>query len=323
MKIHKFKIFVGIRFSVNLSTREMKNVYDEIENLSNYFQFTFNGNVLVDKVKFAFAKSENDIKQVKGYFDWLRSDQILIIEFENDGKTFHDHKLSYGYFIEKRIRDLILGISIAKKGGIDYGQNAILFIDNKKQTILGSSIHSVGLCAEKAKKIKWPTLKMLDLKTTLTWLNIFQAQMDSLSNTKIGRAINAYSHLFSDNGEVNAGSSLFWTMLGIEALYTSETENVISQVNLKSQVLLGYRKDFKKSVKEMYAYRSSFVHGSTDITNKFVLHDYGERDYKHWDNYYENEQLAIAVLMATFQKMISKNLLDLEFDFEYKLKKSK
>lgn len=320
MKVYKFKIFIGIRFSENFTDRERKNVYDEIEDLSSYYQLTFNECILVEKVKFSFAKSEKETKKVDGYFDWVNSDEILIVEFESDGKTFNDNNLYYESFIEKRIRDLILGISIAKKGGVDYGQNPILFIDNKLISTLGSSIHSIGLCAEKANKIKWPKLKMLDLKTTLTWLNKYQSQMDSLSNNKVGRALNAYSHLFSDNGEINEGSSLFWAMLGIEALYTSETENVMSQVNLKTQVLLGYRKEFKKSVKEMYAYRSSFVHGSLDITNKFILHDHSERDYTHWENYYENEHLAIAVLIATFQKMILKNLIELDFDFEYKLR---
>lgn len=203
MKVHKFKIFIGVRFSENLSNREWKNVYDEIENLSNYYQFTYNENVLVDNVRFTFAKSKKDIKQVDGHFDWLRSDKILIIEFESDGKSFSDNRLFFDSFIEKRLRDLILAISIAKKGGVDYGQSSIFFVDNKMQSTLGSSIHSVGLGVEKAKKINWPKLKMLDLRKTLVWLNNYQAQTDSLSNNKIGRALNAYSHLFSDSGELN------------------------------------------------------------------------------------------------------------------------
>lgn len=323
MKIHTFKLFVGIRFSENLNDREWKNVYNEIENLSNYYQITYNESVLVEKVKFTFAKSKKDILQVKDSFHFLRTDNILIIEFKSSIKVFQDHKLYFISILEKRFRDLIIGISIAKKGGIDSAEGPILFVNNKLEAKLESSIHSIGFGAEKAHKIKWPKLKILDLRTTLNWLYKYQSQTDSHSTDKIGRALNAYSHLFSNSGEFDDGSSLFWTMLGLEAIYTSETENVMNQVNLKTQVLLGYRKEFKKSIKEMYSYRSSFVHGSLNIPNKLILHEQSERDLKHWNNFYENLNLAIGVLIGTFQKMILKNLTQLDFDFAYKLKISK
>jgi len=314
---------MGVRFSDNLTNKEWENTYQEIEELSNYYQFTYENNVIVDKLKFVFAKTKKDIAQVKNRFDWLRSDRILIIEFSIDTKTLTDNNLILKFFIEKRLRDLIVGISIAKKGGIDYGQNPILFIDGKVYSSLASSIHSIGYGVEHAAKIKWPKIRMLDLRTTLTWLNKYQSQMDSLSSDKIGRAINAYSNLFTDIGDNSYSSTLFWTMLGLEALFSAGSDNVLNQVNLKSQVLLGKRKEFKKSFSEMYGYRSKFVHGALDINNKMVLHDRGERVNTHWINYYENEHLAIAIIIATFQKLIMKNLTELDFDLEYKIRATK
>lgn len=319
MRKFHFKAYLGVRFAENLTNRELKSVYSEIERLTEYYKLTFDNKVIVDKVLFFFAENPKEIEDVNKKFEWVFTDQVLIIEFESDSDNFSKNRLSVGYFVEKRIRDLVIAISIAKKGGIDIGEGARVFINGEYKAKFSSVIHNIGASIERANAIKWPKLKILDLEQTINWLNKYQNKTDSLSNDKISRALNAYSYLFKTRGGDDNASELFWAMVGIESIYAEGNANIVNQVNLKSQIFLGKRKEFKKSFNEMYDYRSRFVHGDLDFINNFVLRDNTEEVFKHWTDLGENQDLATAVLIATFQKLIVSNWTSL--DFEYKVVK--
>lgn len=315
MKNFKFKAFVGLQFSEFLTNAEWQNTYDEIERLSEYYNFTVGDIIIVKKIKFAFAKTERSLVQVKDQFHWINTDKVLIIQFTADIDAFKANGLNIDAFIEKRICDLIIAISIAKKGAI-LVSTIKAFVNDGVFMDLSPIIHHVDLCLNYAKKIKWPKLKIIDLQKTIHWLSSFQESTDGLSKNKVGRALNAYSYLFNDVGGSDDASGLFWSMVGLEAIYAVGNANIVNQVNSKSQIFLGERKEFKKSFNEMYDYRSRFVHGDLDIVNKSVLFDLTDEVSKHWEDLGNSENLATAILVATFQKLIITDRSSVEFQYK-------
>jgi len=316
-----FKAYLGLRFSEYFSNREWNNTVNEIEKLSDYYKITFREKIIVDKVSFSFSNSENDVLEVKNDFSWVTTDNILIIEFQANFERFHENKLPIDYFINKRLQDIVIAISIAKKGGVEIGHGAIVFINGKRQFEFPIFIHNIAACVQKAKEIKWPNIKIVDLEKTINWLNRFQLETDGLSSNKIGRALNAYSFLFDERGGEDNSAELFWALLGIEALYTDNSTGIINQINTKSQLFLGERKEYKKSFGQMYDFRSRFIHGDLNFSNKFILLDNTDEINKHWLSLDENENLAVAILVATFQKLILSNRDSL--DFEFKIRRNK
>eukprot|EP00736_Rhodelphis_marinus_P009899 Rmarinus@m.8193 len=143
----RYKVFIGVRFAEGLSDDEWQNTYDEVEHLSTYFQFSIMGEHIVRKVEFQFAKHPKSIYQVKDRFHWLTTDKVLIVKFSAP-KKIAAYAVTSSFV--KRLRDLILAISIAKKGGIDIGGRPVIFIDNQYFEELRPFIHSLDLAAQKA-----------------------------------------------------------------------------------------------------------------------------------------------------------------------------
>lgn len=308
----KYKIFIGVRFAENLSDSEWDETYDEIENLSNYFQIVLNDNQVIKKIDFQFAKHPRSIFKVKNHFEWISTDKVLIVQFNVPKK--YDPYFVISVF-EKRLRDLVISISIAKKGGINIGGKPIVFLENSYCCTLEPFIHSLDLAIQISTSLNWPLIKMIDLKSTINWLAQFQEETDSISNSSIGRALNAYSYLFSTRGGSDDGAYLFWTMVGIEAIFAEGSSNIMHQINLKTQTLLGKRIDNKKRFNAMYDFRSRFVHGDLDLNNKYYINDRSSEINKFWTDLFDNEHIAMSILIATFQELILRNSISLEFDY--------
>jgi len=157
-------------------------------------------------------------------------------------------------------------------------------------------------------------------KKTILWVENYQNQTDSVSDDKIGRALNAFSYMFNDRGgEGDDGTELFWIMVGLESLYAKGNKDIVTQVNSKSQFFLGQRKEFKKSFQDLYDYRSRLVHGELNFSHKFLLVDNTDKIFNHWMKLYDNQNLAVAVLVASFQKLILSNRTSLDFEMKYKI----
>jgi hypothetical protein len=216
--------------------------------------------------------------------------------------------------------DLLLAISIARKGGLDVGCKSPIFIDGKLRWFVDPIIHKIDRAHLRAKELKWPKIDNLPLQKTLDWLDSLQNELDAISTSKISRALNAYSYLFKRGGGEGTAAELFWALVGLEAIYVEGNTSLQAQVNLKSQKLLGERRENKKAFNEMYDFRSRFIHGDLNFINRYSIIENTEEYTKHIFSVDDNERLAVAILIATFQKLIKNNWYKLEF--EYRVKKN-
>jgi hypothetical protein len=289
-------------------------IYEETLEELNGFDYEIIYKKKIGTLHFTVADKKSQFKPISSFnqfrFPWC--DNLLIIEGELDDIS----SLMIQFLVEKRIRDLFILIAICKNGILDIGAEGELFIDGKHIHTCKPFIHSVDMVVPISIKIKWPKLSTLPISDSLIWWNHYLDSIDNVSKNKIGRAINAFSHLFHEQGGSDDPAKLFWALVGIEAIYVEGNSSLQEQVNKKSQIFLGERQEFKKRFSQMYDYRSRFVHGDLDFENKAFIEDNIVDDYL--SEFWENRDFAISILLATLQNLIKQNRHDL--DFEYKLK---
>lgn len=323
---YKVKCFLGIRFAEELTNREWKLLYSDVEKLSSFYKINYKGNAIIDKVRLRFVKSNSDLKHIKKFVEdtnglFLTVDKYLVLEFVATEQLMSNKIGRFFSLVEKRINDLIMAICIARKGGLEIsGQSAILINDQFQYSIF-PMIHGIHRAYQRSKKLKWPAIRNLSLVKTIQWIETFQEEIDGVSSTKIGRALNAFSHLFHRQGGEGSAAELFWALVGLETIYVDGNANLQGQVNSKSQLFLGVRKENKKAFNEMYDFRSRYIHGDLNFYNKFCVDDDTDEYKSFFYSVDDNESLAIAILIATFQKLIIKDWRKIEFD--YKIKSSR
>jgi hypothetical protein len=237
-------------------------------------------------------------------------------EIESSDISSNDFYLKYvlSDSFEKRYYDFLISLDIARMGAFHHGIG-LMFINKifiKKLTDL--RFPSTEVLADALEK-KWPVFESLDILKTWNWYltKVSPAGIDELSTNHLSRAINAFSHLYSsDASEIE---NLFWSMVGIEALYVRGKEGIGEQVKRKAQVFLGEIKEFKNRLTKMYDYRSGFVHGDKDFPSFFHIHD-GLKSYDKYINEYSDAlSISQALLIATIQKMAKLELCELNFKY--------
>ncbi|WP_278035570.1 HEPN domain-containing protein [Flavobacterium nitratireducens] len=137
--------------------------------------------------------------------------------------------------------------------------------------------------------------------------------LEEFSRTKIERALNSFTYLFSDSYHKDIPVALFWSLSGLEALYVEGDTGITQQLNDKIQVFLGEIETDKKRLKKLYNFRSSLIHGGMSIPIKDAIIN----DEKHLDNLYEMNTFAIIILVTSLQKIIKNNLTELKFKYTY------
>jgi len=207
---------------------------------------------------------------------------------------------------------LLVLSNIASPGAIKTREGLIL-LNRKKYDSFPSiySIHRESL--DHIKALKWPTYNTLPILRIWDWFKINNFSFHYHSKTKVSRALNAFTYLFNDDPG-NLIFDLFWSLIGIEALYCTSKEGISEQIYEKVQLVLGPVLESKKKIKNMYSFRSRLIHGDLDIPpNNF---DYDDPDEEKFQKGLFNATiLAAAILTVTLQEMVLQNRSDLNFTY--------
>jgi hypothetical protein len=259
-------------------------------------------------------KEDDEIKSISKKYKFFHSQWIsefleLDFIFNHIPKEFSEIIINH---ILKRL-SLILHLTYNTK--IDFLSGAIFYSNNSKLLIGRTEfiLSNIDMALARAIKIKWPIIRQPTIKQTINWFMSNNFHTNDISQSKIQRAINAYSYSFSNLGEKDT-SELFWTMIGIESLLAEGTNNIIAQIKTKASLILGEPKEFKKKLEKLYNYRSRFVHGDINFPPKFSS-DFEGFEIEYWDY----AEFALSILTALIKELIIEN--QNEFKFEYKLKK--
>lgn len=194
-----------------------------------------------------------------------------------------------------------------------------LWLDDAKVYLNDSQIEGIKgftsiLFEYDFKSNNWPPIMELSISQVWNYVKNKTNILDEFSKNEIERAFNAFSYIFSHHYIDNVPVSLFWTISGLEALYVKGEVGITQQLNEKIQVFLGDIEEDKKRLKRLYNYRSSLIHGGLNIP----MNDSIFENEKYQMELYEMNAFASAVLVASLQKIISKDLTELVFRYEYK-----
>ncbi|MDT5122929.1 MAG: hypothetical protein QOC96_2411 [Acidobacteriota bacterium] len=213
----------------------------------------------------------------------------------------------------KRIHDLLVIANLARIGALTLRNSRFVQDGNRDEESYELNVSELRFAAMYAEKIGWPKLQKLKIAQSWKWALQRKGFLDGFSEDATSRALNSFTHLLKlYNGPI----ALFWAIMGIEALYVRGREPKMEQVRERTQVLLGEQTSFKKKISEMYNFRSSFIHGGQDFPGLRQLHDATAEVESHASALNESTDLAIALLTATLQVLISRDWQGLRFSYK-------
>lgn len=250
------------------------------------------------------------------------SSQIQQLSRDDSYKNYSTERLAefiYTYEFQelyKAIHQFVIAANIAKPGSILIDSRGYFFV-NEKFYVYTSLIEHFFVYEPYG---KWPILEEVEIQKIWNWVSNNQSSFKGISHTKVTRAYNAFSYLFTDKLNFALSEELFWSMVGLEAIYTNGRDGVMRQLLDKSRLVLGMPEEFEKKIKNMYNFRSRLLHGQKDIPNKFSLDKDDNIDsIAHENEFWESCLLARKMLLATLQKIIVGEIKDIEFSYVAKL----
>ena len=207
---------------------------------------------------------------------------------------------------------LLVLSNISFPGAIKTWEGVVLLNREKYSSFPSvSSIHRESL--DDIIALKWPTYTTVPILQVWEWYQSNNFSFRSHSKTKVARSLNTFTYLFKKNS-TDIVFDLFWSIIGIEALYCTSKEGISEQIYEKVQLVLGPVTESKKKIKAMYNFRSRLVHGDLDIPpNYFDYEDIDEEKFQK--EIFEATILAVAILTTTLQQLIIKNETDLKFKY--------
>jgi hypothetical protein len=228
-----------------------------------------------------------------------------------EGQPYHAFNVRR-YFV-KRLYDLALVANISDIASFSFEPAVVIQDGVLKEKTDSASGDSFWMAREYAAKIGWPNFRKLPFAEVWAWATRNEGFMDGFGDESVARALCACSYLL-DGDIVGLPPALFWAMMGIEALYVKGHEGIIQQLSEKTQVLLGEQTDFKKKLRDMYNFRSRFVHGDFSFPDRHTLRETELGDFVV--DLGESIDLATAVLVATLQEVVKHGWKRLEFFYE-------
>jgi hypothetical protein len=306
------KHFGNAKLRFNFSDKILRNDFDKKK---NYEQFlTIDSELDLDLLKIAEdSKMESNgdgdipielyekIKETIPDFSpkWNDFPQVIIVP------------VAYKLFHNTYLKHFLRLTQIAHPGTLWLDDANVYMNDSQIEGIKGfTSI----LFEYNFKSNNWPPI--MDMSISQVWNYVISKTtiLDEFSKNEIERALNAFSYIFSRHYIDNVPVSLFWTISGLEALYVKGEVGITQQLNEKIQVFLCDIEEDKKRLKRLYNYRSSLIHGGLNIP----INDSIFENEKYQMELYEMNAFAAAVLVASLQKIIAKDLTELVFRYEYK-----
>jgi hypothetical protein len=275
-------------------------------------------------------KENNEAKSLEErHWTWDHCDCVLKISIELSEEEEKEHALAFpnirNLFL-KRVNDFWIALTLASGGvihsinrGIIRIDGAVLKLGNEMIFETDKFLHPLGLHSMECLERKWPIPINIDLKQTWQWLLKFEEEIDYIGKSRIGKSINAYSHVLHHLNSLSP-EHIIWASIGIETLYADGNQNLLEQLDTKSQIILGSRESYLDIFKQFYNYRSRLLHGDMDVPGaNYRMDDTPEFD-AYTKNIIEIGGVAVSVLFCTLQQLIDGNRTSLEFERSYNLK---
>src|ERR1051325_9705347 len=132
---------------------------------------------------------------------------------------------------------LILAMNVALPGGAALVGGAIFSPDGLEQTVGAIDPSEFTSAREVCDRHGWPYVRVLPFAKVWNWMRRLPGFFRDGEMTAAGRAVNALSHVLTST--YSSAEVLMWSMVGIEALYTTGSAGLVQQVRDRARALLG------------------------------------------------------------------------------------
>ncbi len=203
--------------------------------------------------------------------------------------------------------DLSLVANLARPGSIELFEGHVLVEEHTIHSTKRFSSWRFREAAHFAEKLGWPKLDDLSVPDVWQWSEHVEGLSANYSTGPVGRALNALTQLTSRGS--SQPFSLFWALMGLEALYVRGSGGVMEQLREKIYTLLGTPEVHKKKFTRMYDLRSRVIHGQLDFSSAYSTGG-GPEDERFYKDLGEATDLATALLLATLQQLVKRGWWD-------------
>lgn len=159
----------------------------------------------------------------------------------------------------------------------------------------------------------WPPFTEVSVAKVYQWMLGIPGIHEVFGSGRFGRALAALSYIVSPEHQWQG--TLFWGLIGLEALYGAGKEGLLDQIRKKSAAFLGPPTQFKRNWSKMYEVRSRFIHGDLDFPFSGYPWDYSPDFDRFEAEISEATDLAASLLLATLQKLAAENRSTFEFEY--------
>jgi len=300
-------------------------VLKELKSLSGKIDFIIHGTSINFITIAAPKKDDSKISELfRDHLFYSSFDLYLKFTIKIDlkkVKNLDDTEFDVPILYKQFIRRLLIYFNLAAPGAF-YTQQGYVTTTNKekKETEKFSAI--VSLIPESLHlldSLKWPTVKRISLLEFYPWIRKYNKALQGISTTKIERALNCFSYLFHHSFAEQSASDLFYSLMAVETFYADKSDSIMKQVDRKSQIVLGSRSESKNIFKQMYDFRSRYIHGDLDLPNAeydYITEESEKEIYgPHMDPLSKHTGLAMFMLIATIQKLYELKKEDFIFDY--------
>jgi hypothetical protein len=336
MEQYILKLHLPVHPARECATSDFLAILKEVQNLSTDIDIPVvdsNGQKLSFKVDIKILEKSAQLEKAEVARVYRNSPILEFLvhiepsekQIEATGKQLSDKWLSKAeevhlFYIctqfNNQIQNLLFIANIAKLGWISNDTGWLFVNDEPYQKVQKASPFSFHRAEEVAEKYGWPEFCTVSILDAWNWAVQVSGFCDSFGITRTSRALAALSNILGDEDTMERDvSQIVWAILGIEALYSDNSTGIKSQIMDKTEVVLGKRQSHKKIFSGMYDFRSRLLHGDIGFPFRHRPYDAMQEFMKFNEDLWEYKDVAVAILIATFQKMIRLQLRELNFEY--------
>ncbi len=261
----------------------------------------------------------------KGYLAFASTVTISADQYQNALRNADGSPIEKGVFTDEELvrvyKEVVVGelsdyaflfslaANIAKPGAFQLS-GRYLIQDRSLIEKTGGTLNNFQEAMNVSSKYSWPPIMELRVLDVWDWLVTVPGFLQGEAKTNLGRALGAVSYLLSDDYKRANDLALVWALIGLESLYGKGNVGLKMQLLEKTEAFLGERTSFKKMFGNMYDFRSRLVHGDKNFHYKGYD---GILEEEYSEKLYESENIAIATLISTLQKMCVQKKQELDF----------
>nr|WP_256344110.1 HEPN domain-containing protein [Pseudomonas costantinii] len=155
----------------------------------------------------------------------------------------------------------------------------------------------------------------LPIDTVVSWYKRLGLGVKQKSETGVEKAIFSLLHLCKKDTDV---SSVVWIFHALEAIYGTRVgegfTNIVDRISLLLELDPREKKRLKKSLRELYDYRSSFVHGGYKVHHPMSMEIIDARLSDDYSKLYDLVRSGFNIVVASLQVLIKNDWFGIRVD---------